>query len=77
MIVEGIGGLLVPLGPGSVAELAAQLALPLIIVARTGLGTINHSLLTYAAAQTHGLTVTGWIFNTVSSAPADLADTTR
>lgn len=66
VIVEGIGGLLVPLGPGSVADLARQLQLPLIIVARTGLGTINHSLLTWSEAQRQGLHVAGWIFNTVT-----------
>src|SRR5262249_29531131 len=40
-IVEGVGGLLVPVGPGwTVADLAAQLALPVLVVARAGLGTV-------------------------------------
>jgi len=75
LIVEGVGGLLVPLGPGLVADLAAHLRLPLIIVARTSLGTINHSLLTCAEARRHQLAVAGWVFNTLSAAPS-LADRT-
>ncbi len=60
LVVEGVGGLLVPLGPGGdVRDLAAALALPLIIVARPGLGTINHTLLTLEAARHAGLAVAG------------------
>src|SRR5262245_43374770 len=44
-IVEGAGGLLVPLAQGmTLADLIAQLELPIVIVARTRLGTINHTL---------------------------------
>ena len=57
-IVEGVGGLLVPLAAGyAVRELAVDLALPLIVAARPGLGTINHSLLTLEAARAAGLEV--------------------
>jgi dethiobiotin synthetase len=60
LIVEGVGGLLVPLGPeGDVRELAMALALALVIVARPGLGTINHTLLTLEAARRAGLRVAG------------------
>jgi dethiobiotin synthetase len=60
LICEGVGGLLVPLTPDySVRDLAADLALPLLIVARTGLGTINHTLLAVEAARTAGLHVAG------------------
>ena len=60
LIVEGVGGLLVPLTPDcSVRDLAADLGLPLVIVARTGLGTIGHTLLTVEAARVAGLRVAG------------------
>lgn len=57
-IVEGVGGLLVPLADGyDVRCLAQDLALPLVIAARPGLGTINHTLLTLEAARAAGLHV--------------------
>jgi dethiobiotin synthetase len=59
-VVEGVGGLLVPLGPeADVRDLAGALGLPLVIAARPGLGTINHTLLTLEAARSAGLTVAG------------------
>jgi dethiobiotin synthetase len=58
LIVEGVGGLLVPLCEQfTVRELAAELDLPLLIAARAGLGTINHTLLTLQAARAAGLDV--------------------
>jgi dethiobiotin synthetase len=58
VVVEGAGGLLVPLTPRhDVADLGKALALPLVIVARAGLGTLNHSLLTVEAARRRGLRV--------------------
>jgi dethiobiotin synthetase len=52
LIVEGVGGLLVPLTEGfTVRNLAAQMGLPLVIAASPGLGTINHTLLTLEAAR--------------------------
>jgi dethiobiotin synthetase len=60
LIVEGVGGLLVPLSDEfSVRDLARALALPLVIAARPGLGTINHTLLTLEAARSAGLAVVG------------------
>jgi dethiobiotin synthetase len=60
VIVEGAGGLLVPLGAGlDMAGLAQRLALPLLVVARAALGTINHTLLTLEAASQRGLPVLG------------------
>jgi dethiobiotin synthetase len=57
-IVEGVGGLLVPLAEDyTVRDLAAQLGLPLLIAARPGLGTISHTLLTLHAARAVGLAV--------------------
>jgi len=58
LIVEGVGGLLVPLAVDyTVRDLAVALELPLLIAARPGLGTINHTLLTLAAARAAGLDV--------------------
>jgi len=60
LICEGVGGLLVPLTSGySIRDLAVDLALPLIVVARSGLGTINHTLLTIEAAHAADLRVAG------------------
>jgi dethiobiotin synthetase len=60
LIAEGVGGLLVPITPGYlVRDLALDLGLPLVIAARTGLGTISHTLLTIEAARTAGLRVAG------------------
>lgn len=58
LVVEGVGGLLVPLeGDRSIRDLAVALGLPVVIAARPGLGTINHTLLTIEAARTAGLDV--------------------
>lgn len=56
LICEGVGGLLVPLTSGYlIRDLALALDLPLLIAARPGLGTINHTLLTLEAARAAGL----------------------
>jgi dethiobiotin synthetase len=58
LVVEGVGGLLVPLNErDTVCELADGLGLPVVIAARPGLGTINHALLTLRAARAAGLNV--------------------
>lgn len=60
LVIEGAGGILVPVAPGiDMAELARRLELPLVIVARAALGTINHTLLTLEAARARGLRVLG------------------
>jgi dethiobiotin synthetase len=60
LIAEGVGGLLVPLTrEHTVRDLAVALGLPLVIAARPGLGTINHTLLTIEAARAAGLTLAG------------------
>jgi len=59
-IVEGAGGLLVPINETqTVADWIAYLALPVLVVARSGLGTINHTLLTLEALQARSLRVAG------------------
>lgn len=62
LIVEGAGGLLVPLaGDQMMADLAAALDAELIVVARPGLGTLNHTALTLEAARRRSLTVGGLV----------------
>ncbi|GAA3995552.1 dethiobiotin synthase [Hymenobacter fastidiosus] len=64
LIVEGAGGLLVPLAPGFLlADLIGQLGLEVVVVSRNYLGSINHTLLTLEALRTRGITVRGLVFN--------------
>lgn len=64
VLVEGAGGLLCPLTDvHTMADLASWLELPLLIVARVGLGTINHTLLTVEVAERRGLKVAGIVLN--------------
>ena len=66
LLVEGAGGLLCPLAEDvTVLDVAAELGYPLLIVARAGLGTVNHTLLTIAAAQTRGVPVAGVVLNEI------------
>ncbi len=77
LVVEGVGGLLVPLTPGYlVRDLACELALPLVVAARAGLGTINHTLLTLEAARASGLRVAGVVLTPWSS-PGALEESNR
>ena len=70
LIVEGVGGLMVPLAGGLlVADLARELELPLLVVARPGLGTINHSVLTCFAASQMELPLAGVIINGMPENP--------
>lgn len=70
LLVEGAGGLLVPLAAGhSYADLAAALGLPVLVVARAGLGTVNHTALTVEALRARRLAVAGVILN--RTAPVD------
>jgi dethiobiotin synthetase len=60
VVCEGVGGLLVPLTPGYlVRDLALELGLPVVVAARPGLGTINHTLLSVESARAVGLRVAG------------------
>lgn len=69
LIVEGAGGLLVPYAEGATAvDLAARLGLPLLVVARTALGTINHTALTVREARRAGLRLAGIVLNKTTAA---------
>jgi dethiobiotin synthetase len=72
-VVEGVGGLLVPLSDGyDVRALACDAGLPLVVAARPGLGTISHTLLTLEAARRAGLAVGGVVLTPWPAAPGDL-----
>ncbi len=73
IVVEGAGGLLSPVTEAeTVADVAAALGYPLLIVARQSLGTINHTLLTLEAARSRRLSVVGIVLN--QAAPPDADD---
>lgn len=75
VIVEGAGGLLVPIRDGfTMADLAKRLRLPLLIVARDALGTINHTSLTVEAARSRGLSVAGVVVNRCRPGKPDQAE---
>ncbi|WP_248845986.1 dethiobiotin synthase [Acetobacter senegalensis] len=64
MVVEGAGGLMVPATDTlMMCDLAAQWGLPVVLVARSGLGTLNHTLLSLEALRRRGIAVTGVVLN--------------
>ena len=64
VLVEGVGGFCVPLGPElDTADLAQALGLPVILIVGMRLGCINHALLTQQAIAARGLKLVGWIAN--------------
>ncbi len=78
LIVEGVGGLLVPLGEDySVCDFAVALGLPVLIAARPGLGTINHTLLTLRVARAAGLEVRAVVLTPWRRAPTVLERSNR
>jgi dethiobiotin synthetase len=78
IIVEGIGGLLVPIAKDYfVANLIREFRLPLVIVSRPALGTINHTLLTVDAAVIRGFDIRGIIFNRVPKVNYSIAEITN
>ena len=71
VIVEGAGGLLVPLtGTYFMSDLAYDLGVGLIIVIRPGLGTLNHTLLSLEHARSRGLSILGIVINNFPDTPA-------
>jgi dethiobiotin synthetase len=78
LVGEGVGGLLVPITTGYlVRDLIVDLELPVLVAARTGLGTINHTLLTVEAARTAGLHVAGVVMTPWPDEPADIERSNR
>ena len=77
LVVEGAGGVLVPHGEGLLAaDLFALWGLPVVLVARTALGTINHSLLSLEALRARNIAVHGIVFSG-ETAPASEAAIVR
>ena len=81
VVVEGVGGWLVPLGPDLyAADVAVQWSLPVILVVGLRLGCINHALLSARAIQADGCRLLGWIGNRIDPdmlAPDENIDTLR
>lgn len=78
LIVEGVGGLLAPLADDyTVRDFAVALELPLLIAARPGLGTINHTLLTLEAARAAGLDVRAVVLTPWPEQPSELERSNR
>ena len=78
LVCEGVGGLMVPITTGYlVRDLAVDLGLPVVIAARTGLGTINHTLLTVEAARAAGLRMAGVVMTPWPSDPAPIERSNR
>jgi len=78
VIVEGVGGLLVPIAKDYfVLDMAKDFSLPLLVVSRPSLGTINHTLLTVEKALLKGLSVGGVVLNYSGPAGGTLAERTN
>ncbi len=78
LVVEGAGGLLVPIRDDFfVADLALRLGLPLLIVARRGLGTINYTLMTMECAKGRGIAVAGVVYNDAVRTEEGIAERTN
>ena len=78
MVVEGIGGLMVPVKRDYyVVDMAKELGLPLLLVARPGIGTVNHIMLSLSCAVKEGLEVAGVIINHSNPPDGSLAEKTN
>ncbi|NNL84070.1 MAG: dethiobiotin synthase [Myxococcales bacterium] len=72
VLVEGAGGLLVPLARDTTyADFASALGFPVLVVVGAKLGCINHALLTFEVLARRGLSTVGWILNEVVSQPGE------
>ena len=78
MVVEGVGGIAVPICEEMlVAEMAQRFQLPLLVVARPNLGTINHTMLTVEFARSYNLEVCGIVLNASQEESKGLAEETN
>lgn len=78
VIIEGAGGILVPVYKDYLfLDLIRDLGLPVLIVARPSLGTINHTLLTIRCAQEYGIPVIGFILNYTKDLKQDPSEKTN
>ncbi len=78
LVVEGCGGLLVPLGGKTLAvDLIRRLKAETVLVSRAGLGAINHSLLSLEALKSRGIRARGVIFNRLTGGPLSVPEQTN
>jgi dethiobiotin synthetase len=78
LVAEGVGGLLVPLSEGYlVRDIAVDLGMPVVIAARPGLGTINHTLMTVECARAGGLQVAGVVLTPWPAQPGVMEHSNR
>jgi dethiobiotin synthetase len=78
LVCEGVGGFLVPLAPDYlIRDLAVELALPLVVAAPPGLGTINHTLLTLEATRAAGLDVAAVVLTPWPEQPGEVERSNR
>jgi dethiobiotin synthetase len=78
IVIEGVGGLLVPLSAtATVRDLAAAVGLPLLVAAHPGLGTLNHTLLTVEAARAAGLSVRAVVLGPWPARPSVMEESNR
>ena len=76
VLVEGAGGLLVPIWERyTMADLAGDVGLPLLVVTASRLGAVSHTLLTLAHARSRGLPVAAYVLNQLTDAPDDAMST--
>ena len=74
LVIEGVGGVLVPVTPKvMVTDLIKQLRLPVVLVGRSGLGGINHALLTIEVLQRRKITVVALVLNQTQSVRSDMS----
>jgi len=77
-LMEGAGGLMAPMGEGyHNGHIAREINFPLIIIARPGLGTVNHTLLTIDKARSMGLAISGVIINGVRAGERSIPERTN
>ena len=77
VVVEGVGGWMVPLGVRlTMADVARALRVPAILVVGMRLGCLNHALLTAAAIQREGVPLAGWIANQIDPAMTRVEENT-
>jgi dethiobiotin synthetase len=78
MVVEGVGGWLCPLAEGTtVADLAVALDYPVLVVARRGLGTLNHTLLTVESVRARSVRLAGVVLNDAVPEPGTASQATN
>ena len=78
MIVEGVGGIMTPMDrTHTLLDVAGWLKLPAVIVARAGLGTINHTLLTARALESAGVPIAGVVINQYPPETPGIAEETN